>query len=304
LPSAQVGPGAGRTPHWLAGSPPLQPSVPVTSYAPGRTDLLIWPEAAVPSYARWDTNIYPAITNLVSKHRVWLILGSDDIGRPRQPAHTDDYDFYNASFLVNREGEFVARYRKRNLVIFGEYVPLTRWLPFLKWFTPVQSGFTPGTQAVPFELPDLGVKTSILICFEDVFPQVARGDVQPDTDFLVNLTNDGWFGESAAQWQQAATAVFRTVENGVPLIRCSNNGLTCWADAHGRLRQIFHDDQGNVYGAGFMTVEIPLLAPGSEHAPTFYSRHGDVFGWVCVGVAGLMLVRRLLAARVSKDLAR
>jgi apolipoprotein N-acyltransferase len=264
-----------------------------------RTDVLIWPEAAVPSYARWDTNICPAITNLVRQHHLWLILGSDDLGRPARPARADDYEFYNASFLVNREGEFVTRYRKRNLVIFGEYVPLTRWLPFLKWFTPIQGGFTPGDRAVPFELTDLGVKASVLICFEDVFPHLARGDVQPDTDLLVNLTNDGWFGESAAQWQQAATAVFRTVENGVPLIRCSNNGLTCWADAHGRLRRVFRDDQGSVYGAGFMTVEIPLLAPGADHAPTFYNRHGDLFGWACVGIAGLVLVRRIVPRRTA-----
>ena len=100
-----------------------------------RTDLLIWPEAAVPSYARWDTNLYPAITNLVRQHHVWLILGSDDLGRPAPPAPPDALEFYNAALLVNPDGEFVARYRKRNLVIFGEYIPLVRWLPFVKWFT-------------------------------------------------------------------------------------------------------------------------------------------------------------------------
>ena len=72
--------------------------------------------------------------------------------------------------------------------------------------------------------------TSPLICFEDMFPHLARQAVRDDTDFLVNLTNDGWFGDSAEQWQHMASAVFRAVENGVPLVRCCNNGVTCWID--------------------------------------------------------------------------
>jgi apolipoprotein N-acyltransferase len=262
-----------------------------------RPDLLVWPEAAVPSYARWDTNIYPAITNLVRQHHVWLILGSDDVGPPARPTRADEYEYYNASFLVTPDGDFVSRYRKRNLVVFGEYIPLVRWFPFVKWFTPIEGGFTPGNRPVPFTLGALGVKTATLICFEDMFPFLARESAEQDTDFLVNLTNNGWFGEGAAQWQHAAGAVFRAVENGLPLVRCSNNGLTGWADAHGRLRQVFRGERGTIYGPGFMTAEIPLLSAGEKRAPTFYHRHGDWFGWGCVGVMGIMLVQRLVGRR-------
>ncbi len=259
-----------------------------------RTDLLIWPEAAVPSFARWDTNIYPVITNLVRQHHVWLVLGSDDIARVAQRTQGDGYEYYNASFLVNPEGEFVARYRKRNLVIFGEYIPLVRWLPFIKWFTPIEGGFTPGVRPIPFFLKNPDVKTSVLICFEDIFPHLAREYAAADTDFLINLTNDGWFGESSAQWQQAASALFRAVENGLPLVRCANNGLTAWVDSRGRLREVFRDDRGTVYGSGFLTTEIPLLGVGQRRTPTFYHQHGDWFGWGCVGIAGAMLTGRLL----------
>lgn len=258
-----------------------------------QTDLLVWPESAVPSYARWDTNICPAITNFVRGHRIWLILGSDDLGVPAHRAGTEGYEYYNASFLIDREGEFVARYKKQHLVVFGEYIPLMRWLPFLEWFTPIQGGFTAGTRPVPFKLPDLKVKTSVLICFEDIFPGLARECAEPDTDFLVNLTNDGWFGESAAQWQHAAAAIFRAVENGLPLLRCANNGLTCWVDGHGRVRQVACDPQGSVYGSGFMTAKIPLLAPGERRGPTFYHEHGDWLGWGCVGISGIVLALRI-----------
>ncbi|HOC55778.1 MAG TPA: apolipoprotein N-acyltransferase [Verrucomicrobiota bacterium] len=259
-----------------------------------RTDLLIWPESAIPSYARWDTNIYHALTNLVRRHNVWLIIGSDDAGAPSHPTSDNDLEYYNASFLINPEGEFVARYIKRNLVVFGEYIPLVRWLPFLKWFTPIGSGFTPGNCAVPFALTAPKAKTSTLICFEDIFPTLARTAVDEDTDFLVNLTNNGWFGESAAQWQHAAAAVFRAIENRLPLIRCSNNGLTGWVDAHGRLRQVFYDAQGTIYGPGFLTADIPLLAPGEARPPTPYRRYGDRFGWTCVSLTVLVLIIRLV----------
>jgi apolipoprotein N-acyltransferase len=141
------------------------------------------------------------------------------------------------------------------------------------------------------------VKTSPLICFEDIFPQTAREAADDDTDFLVNLTNNGWFGDSSAQWQHAAAAVFRAVENGLPLIRCSNNGLTGWVDAHGRLRQVFRDAHGTIYGPGCLTTQIPLLAPGEKRIPTFYHQHGDWFGWACVGITGIMLIGRILRQR-------
>jgi apolipoprotein N-acyltransferase len=260
------------------------------------TELLIWPESAVPKAIRYDEATRAAITNLARRHHTWMIIGSDDL-EPR-PGATDPNDavYFNSSFLISPEGELVERYLKRNLVIFGEYVPWRRWLPFLKYLTPIQGAFTPGTNSVPFELRNLAVRISVLICFEDVFPQLARGDVETNTDFLVNLTNDGWFGDSAAQWQQAATGLFRAVENGVPLIRCANNGLSGWVDAYGRL-QVFRDDREGIYGPGFLTAAIPLTAPGEGHALTFYCRHGDWFGWTCVGIAGLTVTQRLRAVR-------
>jgi apolipoprotein N-acyltransferase len=136
------------------------------------------------------------------------------------------------------------------------------------------------------------VKASPLICFEDSFPQLARKAVRDDTDFLVNLTNDGWFGEGAEQWQQAAAGIFRAVENGLPLVRSCNNGVTCWIDAHGRVQAIFRDGQGSEYGQGVLTADIPLLQTGQKSAPTFYNRHGDWFGWGCVGATLGLLVRR------------
>jgi len=261
------------------------------------TDLMLWPEAATPKLLRYDKSTFEAVTGLARKHKVWVIIGSDD-AEPRRDL-PQKADYFNSSFLISPQGELVQGYKKRSLVIFGEYIPMERWLPFMKFFTPIPGGFTSGDRAVQFELSPLQVKTSPLICFEDVFPQLAPECTQPDTDFLVNLTNDGWFGESAEPWQHAASSVFRCVENHIPLLRCTNTGLTCWVDAQGRLRQVFRDTKGSVYGVGFMNAEIPLLA-GQSRTATFYNTHGDWFGWICVGITGVMLCRKFwvwMAAR-------
>lgn len=284
-----------------------------------RTDLLIWPEAGIPKELRYDREILQAVTNLAVQHHVWMIVGSDDAEPSKHSSDPKDAEYFNSSFLVSPQGRLIARYDKRNLVIFGEYIPLEHWLPFVKWFTPVQSSFTAGDRSVPFELMPEGerpsepkpkpkdgspgvsshppVKTSVLICFEDTFSQLAREGAETDTDFLVNITNDGWFGEGTAQWQHAATALFRAVENGLPLVRCTNTGLTCWYDANGRLREWFTDQKGTIYGAGFMTVKIPLLPAGERRPETFYNRHGDWFGWGCVALAAAALVRATVGNR-------
>jgi apolipoprotein N-acyltransferase len=279
-----------------------------------KTDLLIWPEAAVPEF-EFDIANYSAITNLVRTHHLWLIFNAEDYVWRSGDGTNNDYDDFNAAFLFDPNGSYRGVYHKQKLVIFGEYIPLVRWLPFIKWFTPITGSFAAGDKPVTFELerrpparrdsdagsPNAGsetgapeglrVKTAPLICFEDVFPQLAREYVHDDTDFLVNLTNDGWFGRSAEQWQHMANAVFRTVENGVPLVRCANNGLTCWIDSSGRVREIFKDKARSVYGDGFMTIELPLSRSVENRTTTFYNRHGDWFGWACVVVAVLVLLR-------------
>jgi len=259
-------------------------------------DLLIWPESSTPDLS--DAN-FQIITNLIATHKVWMILGANDMELSDRAAGVGEYDAFNAAHLFDPNGRFVASYRKQHLVAFGEYLPLARGLPFLRRIIPVPGDFTPGDRPVTFEMSGPSARFSVLICFEDVVSGLARRAVSEDLDFLLNLTNDGWFGESAAQWQQAANAVFRAVENGLPLVRCTNNGLTCWIDERGRIRQIFADDAGNVYAPGFMTASIPLLAAGQVREPTFYHRYGDWFGWLCIALGGTACVYKSILRKAS-----
>lgn len=249
----------------------------------GKPDLLVWPEAAMPAL---DLERFTTLTNLLRRHGVPLLFGADDVA-PRPDAQSPgEQDYFNAAFLLDGEARFAGSYRKRKLVMFGEFVPLSRWLPFLGYLTPIEGGFTPGRGPAEFVLRDPRVRFCPLICFEDIFPGVVRESLTDDTDLLVNLTNNGWFGDSAAQWQHGATAIFRAVENGLPLLRSANNGLTCWVDAHGRIRERFTDARGTIYGPGIFTATIPLPAT-AERDFTFYRRHGDWFLWLCVGGAAL-----------------
>jgi apolipoprotein N-acyltransferase len=265
-------------------------------------DLVVWPEAALPGLPRFQPEFAHPISALARNYNAWMLIGADDAEATRT-----ETNYFNAAFLIDPEGELANSYRKRGLVIFGEYVPLERWLPFIKWFTPITGSYTAGDRAVQFEIKTAGrngppqkFQTSVLICFEDVFPHLARKSVEPDTDFLVNITNDGWFGEGAAQWQQAAAATFRTVENGVPLIRCANTGITCWIDANGRWEQTFRDKDinGSVYGVGFMitTISVP-----DKHPQTFYNLHGDWFGWACVALASVSILETLRRHRLRNN---
>jgi apolipoprotein N-acyltransferase len=272
-------------------------------------DLLLWPESAVPAI---DEPAFQAINQLAASNHVWIILNGDDV-----EFHPTATNFFNSAFLVSPDGRRWQVYHKRDLVIFGEYVPLANWLPFLKWFTPITGGWTSGDKPVTFKLekstsnrqeieivsasagpatgapPRHTAKISPLICFEDTFPGTAREAAQDDVDLLVNLTNDGWFGNSAEQWQHMANSVFRAVENGLPLLRCANNGISCLIDGHGRVENIFRDQRGSEYGPGAFTVDIPLLPADAKAAPTFYHRHGDWFGWSCVIVTAGWLATKI-----------
>ena len=264
-----------------------------------KPDLLVWPEAALPDLVTRSRATQEMVTDLVRRHNVWMIFGGEDFGRKPAADGTLETHRFNTAFLVNPAGDLVARHHKRRLVVFTEYMPAVRWLPFLKWLRATGGGYEAGTRLTPFRLESPRVNIAMSICFEDVFPHLTRESVNRDTDFLLNLTNDGWCGESATQWQHADVALFRAIENGVPLVRCTNNGLTCWVDAQGRRHAVYFPDSKNIYQAGFKLVELPLPSPAGR-TRTIYHRFGDWFGWSGVALTLGMLLRSYFPFRRSR----
>lgn len=252
-------------------------------------DLLVWPEAAMPQVLARSRATQDIITELLRGHSTWMVFGGEDTGRKQNAAGEDEVHRFNTAFLVSPAGNLTARYHKRHLVVLGEYMPAARWLPFLRHLRETGAGLTPGWKPVSFQATHPPTTFSVLICFEDIFPHLAREHVSGETDFLLNLTNNGWFGAGAAQWQHAASALFRAIENGVPLVRCGNNGLTCWIDGRGRMHEVYFPGSSDVYQAGFKLAQIPLSPVDAPRSRTIYHRYGDWFGWSCIVVTGLAL---------------
>jgi len=154
-------------------------------------------------------------------------------------------------------------------VPFGEYVPFERALFFVDRIVEAIGRVAPGLVPTVFHLPaaDFGV----LICYEGVFPALTRRFVDGGADFLVNITNDAWYGRTSAPYQHLAQVTFRAVENRVPLVRSANTGISAFIDPDGRIRW-----QGPLYETAWHVDEVSW--PGVR---TFYTRFGDVFAWAC-----------------------
>ncbi|HUK82592.1 MAG TPA: apolipoprotein N-acyltransferase [Verrucomicrobiae bacterium] len=242
-------------------------------------ELIIWPETATPEPLRFDPDSFGLATNLAHDAHAYLLTGTIDATPFAAPS-----DAFNAAILLRPDGALGGVYHKIHLVPFGEYVPLRKLVPFMKRLTPIPDSFERGREFTVFEIG--GTRFATVICFEDTVPAVYRGFVERGVDFMVNLTNDAWFKTSPAAEMHLANAVFRCPESQRPLVRCTNNGVTCIVDQFG-----FINPKTRLPSFTNGSLNCELLVPPPS-APTFYTRHGDAF----VGVCGLMTGVALLAA--------
>ena len=266
---------------------------------PSQPDLIVWPETALPGDPR-DPTVSDWMMDVVGSDAP-ILLGAMEIsgggGEWMDEPLTDAARLYNSAFLVAGGGRIDGIYRKCHLVPFGEYLPFEQQIPFLKRFAPLGFSCTPGEGIHVFELPRVKSPFSALICFEDVFPYLAREAVERGARFLVNLTNDAWFDKSAASVQHMSHAIFRCVENRVPMVRCANTGVTCFIDRVGRL-----DDTTRTMLAANEThlaeYRIGSIRVDPTDAPTVYRRYGDAgFAIPCAVAAAVWLIGLAVATR-------
>ena len=247
-----------------------------------RPAVIVWPETATGSYLRKQLDQAIAVSAFAARTGVPVFSGFADFGYDSLGVQR----YYNAAALFGPGGTGPGVYAKRHLVPFGERMPFERWLPWLGRVELGQAEWTPGTRPVLFE--SAAGPFTCLVCFEAIFPDLARSDVRAGARWLVNVTNDEWFGNGAALGQHAAMAVFRAVENRVPLARCANTGLTLMADANGRVV-----GRLPVFEAGVLT--LPLPGTPASGRPTPYTRFGDWPG--LAGGLGLALLALAAALR-------
>lgn len=243
--------------------------------------LIVWPEAAVTFFFQNEE----ALADLIFK-------ASDEAGAPiffggsaydEEESGTPRVRYYNSAFLVAPGEQVEGRYDKIHLVPFGEYVPFREQIRFVSRVATGIAGadMTAGGEAVVFSVA--GRRFGALICYESIFPELSRALVAKGADFLVNITNDAWFGRSGAPGQHLQMAIFRAVENRVGIARAANTGFSALIQPTGEVIE-----KTKLFTMTQFTA--PLSTGGLE---TFYTRRGDVFAWGCaiLGLAAIIPFR-------------
>jgi len=237
-----------------------------------RPNLIVWPETAVPGWVPNDSIYLDWLTNLTKETGAYLLTGAVTRNGGRD---------YNAVFLFSAQGAMVSSYFKQHLVPFGEFVPMGRFLG--RWIKVLNAlgGFSRGQKSSVLCGP---VPLGVTVCFEGLFPDLVRRFVYNGAEILVNITNDGWYRDTAAPEQHLAANVLRAVENRRWLLRVANTGISAVIDPWGRL-----------VTTGPLLKESVLLAhviPLQEK--TFYTRYGNVFagGCFCLSLFGIVFWKR------------
>lgn len=253
---------------------------------PDAPALMLWPESPAPLEYAAEPQLRSSVAGLTRAAHAELVFGETAVLNPEAPEA--DQDPVNAARVIHPDGQPGRRYAKRHLVPFGEYVPLPGWLQ--RWagihaMVSQVGNFVPGHELTLFRLPRGAAgagsyRFGTLICYESIFPALARGEVRAGAEWLVNLSDDGWYGRSAARPQGLLMARVRAMENRRWLLRDTNNGITAIIDPFGRV-----------------TARLPLDRETALHGDfaartgeTFYTAHGDWLAWLCTIFAGLMLL--------------
>ncbi len=226
-----------------------------------KPELIVWPEATTPFYYGLDPIGTKYVQDLVRTAGTPLLFGS-----PYKKQVEGKELVYNRAFLISNQGETIDVYDKMHLVPFGEFVPFRQALFFIEKMVEIIGDFGLGKRATVFTLNDYQLGVSI--CYEIIFPDLVRQPVKNGAEYLVNITNDAWFGKSAASYQHISMAALRAVENRTPIVRAANTGISGFIDATGQIRnttQLFKRE-----------LIVDEIAP-NKGPRTFYSKFGDIF---------------------------
>jgi apolipoprotein N-acyltransferase len=248
-------------------------------------NILIWPESAFPFFLTQEADVMAEIADFLPKGTV-LITGS--VRAPNGPPGTRITRAYNSIYIIDHDGSVLSVYDKLHLVPFGEYLPFQEWMERLGFeqLTKVVGGFIPGTVHNLLDVP--GAPQALpLICYEAIFPAEVASRERPG--WMVNLTNDGWFGISTGPYQHLAQARQRAIEQGLPLVRAANTGISAVVDPVGRIVALL-----NLGSEGVLDSRLP-----SAIAPTIYARLGDIPAAMIVALALLIVLKRRFTKRTS-----
>jgi apolipoprotein N-acyltransferase len=248
--------------------------------------LLVWPETALPFLISDNPYFNTLKKQLITKEKIWLLSGApfyEKIESQKSLKRKENFFSYNSAYLFTPEGEIGGRYDKQHLVPFGEYIPLSKYLPLPGPLVENIGNFSAGKSGSPLSCQSAEI--GVLICFESIFPKIARDWTSVGANLLVNITNDAWFGRSSAPWQHLSMAVFRAVENRRSLARAANTGVSTIIDPLGRMAEATP-----LFQPAFLVADAPLL-----QKKTIFVGFGYYFGLLCLllCIAGLFVLKKV-----------
>ncbi len=240
--------------------------------------LVIWPESPM-NFTYGNARAFQElVTRFSLENGTYLLLNS------LEPAPGGGA--YNSALLINGNAP-ITQYDKIRLMPFGEYVPLPQWLPGASLITGIVGEFTPGNKYTLMGVGDY--RAGVFICIESAYPWIARRMTNEGADLLINISNDGYLGPTAVMRQHLANAIFRAVENGRPLLRVTNTGISAQITAGGKIK-----DQ-----TGAFQSDVRIWHYSPEEVDTYYTAHGDWFVHLCAAITAILLVVMLVGHRRS-----
>ncbi len=236
---------------------------------------MVWPETALVFYYNLEENLSKTLQDFIKNHRTYILTGAPLVRETRKTDGGYQYILSNSAIVFGPDGKVMGSYDKIHLVPFGEYVPLREVLFFVNKLVEGIGDFRRGSEYTVFEINQR--RFFVLICYEAIFPSLVRkfGDV----DFMVNITNDAWFGSSSGPYQHAEIARVRAIEMRRPLVRVANSGVSEVVDITGRtiLRSKLNTEWAEVVRVGTFKIQ------------SVYSKIGDLFSYVMMAFSALWI---------------
>ena len=258
-----------------------------SSSKPGSIDLIVWPESPAPFFTS-DPLFREPVSQMARDARSWVVTGAIGTTSAAQSGKSGSQVF-NSAVLISPTGGWTARYDKVHLVPFGEYLPFPRLFAFAGGLTKEVGGFEPGAARAPLDAGS--ERLGIFICYESVFPGEVRQFADEGAQVFVNLSNDGWYGDSGAYAQHLNQTRMRAIENDRWILSATNTGVTASIDPYGRTVARLPRKE-----------RAALVAPYAlTSVTTFYTRHGDWFAWLCAIILAGALVTRFVFSGKAKD---
>jgi apolipoprotein N-acyltransferase len=252
--------------------------------------LIVWPETATPGFILKDMVLYKRMAKLVRDLKIHFLIGSAEYPKYSKKAVSDKKNGNTALYFAP-DGKILGQYLKIRPVPLGEYIPYEDIIPWPEFIiSPDKTNYLlAGKEAKIFNLDE--ARFGVLICWENIFPDLSRDLVNKGANLIVNISNEAWFGKTASPYQILSMCVFRAVENRVPMVRATNTGVSCFIDPYGRITNRVTNGSEELFVDGVSSHEIRLSATG-----TFYTRYGDILAYGCIGITiGLILIAILRA---------